>query len=116
MAMGAFLSGAMLSASDFRLQVQSTVLPLKGVLMGLYFIAVGMSINVSFATQNIGHLLILPLIIELCKIVAMIAAASVFRLSRTAVIKTAFLLAPCGEFGFVLFAEARSAGAIRENA
>ena len=42
MAMGAFLVGVMLSASDFRLQVQSTVLPLKSLFMGLYFIAVGM--------------------------------------------------------------------------
>jgi voltage-gated potassium channel Kch len=116
MAMGAFLVGVMLSASDFRLQVQSTVLPLKGLFMGLYFIAVGMSIDVSFAIHNIGHVLFLLVVVEVCKILAMIAAAAAFRLSGDAVIKTAFLLAPCGEFGFVLFAEARSGGVISENA
>jgi CPA2 family monovalent cation:H+ antiporter-2 len=84
--------------------------------MGLYFVAVGMSINVTFAAEHLGRLLLILLVVEVCKILATLVAAWLFGLGRDTVIKTAFLLAPCGEFGFVLFAAASAGGVITETA
>ena len=65
MTLGAFLPGMLLSASDFRYQIEATVAPFKATLMGLFFIAVGMSIDVGAQVQDWAVLLVhVPVVLE----------------------------------------------------
>jgi len=108
MAMGAFLLGMMLAASEFRHQVEVSVSPLKRLLMGLFFVAVGMSIKFDVVVELGPILVAIVAFIVTIKIVVVALLALMFGLSRAASLRSAFLLAQCGEFGFVVFAMAHT--------
>lgn len=107
MALGAFLMGVILSGSRYSLQIQALVEPHKGLLMSLFFVAVGMSVDVSvLADQPLrfaSHLLILLAI----KVVVIFRLCLFFGVARRAAVRVAFLLSQAGEFGFVLFGAAK---------
>jgi len=90
MTLGAFLIGMLLSASDYRYQVEATIAPFKDILMGLFFIAVGMSIDVG-ALLSDGLLLIthVPVILVL-KVVVLIGLTLAFGIGRQAAIRSGF--------------------------
>ena len=115
MALGAFLMGMFLSTSRYSFQIESSLEPFKGILMSLFFIAVGMSIdfkaimNAPFLfTEHIVMILVL-------KAVVIFALMLVFKTSRSNAIKLAFLLNQSGEFGFVLFGAAKALGIIDDQ-
>ena len=106
MALGAFLIGMLLSGSRYNLQIQGLIEPFKGVLMSLFFVAVGMSIDIPVlwdqAAAFTGHTLVLILV----KLAVMIALGLAFGLPKNVTVRTSFILAQGGEFGFVLFGAA----------
>lgn len=112
MAMGAFLAGVLLAESTFRHQIEADIEPFRGILLGLFFIGVGMSLNLTVVLAN------LPLII--CGVLAMMATKAfciyiVARFSGSSnadAIDRAALMAQGGEFAFVLFAAAFHASII----
>ncbi len=106
MALGAFVMGMLLSSSSYRLQIQAYVEPYKGMLMSLFFVAVGMSIDFSSLFQQPGVFLSHILAIVTIKLVVLFLLALVFGFSRTVAVKISFYLAQGGEFGFVLFGSA----------
>lgn len=109
MTLGAFVMGMLLSASDHRYQIEATVGPFKDTLMGLFFLAVGMSIDVGALINDWPTLFAhLPVIIAL-KVVAVIALALAFGASRAAAIRSGFFLSQAGELAFVLFGAAAAA-------
>ena len=110
MTLGAFLLGMLLSASDFRYQIEATVAPFKQALMGLFFIAVGMSIDVGALTQDWEALLIHVPVVLAIKAVVLIGLVLAFGSSRPAAIRTGFYLSQVGEFAFVLLGAAAVAG------
>jgi glutathione-regulated potassium-efflux system protein KefB len=110
MTLGAFLLGMLLSASDFRYQIEAVVAPFKGTLMGLFFIAVGMSIDVGALADDWADLLVhVPAVLAI-KAAALIGLALMFGLARPAAVRTGFYLAQVGEFAFVLLGAAAVAG------
>lgn len=115
MALGAFLMGSLLSMTQFNYQIEASIEPYKWILMSLFFIAVGMSID--FATLlkspfvTLGHILGIICI----KIVILFLLALAFKIPRTEAIKLSFLLAQCGEFGFVLLGLAKTLGVINDQ-
>ena len=115
MAMGAFVLGMMLAASDFRHQVEVSVSPLKRVLMGLFFVAVGMSINFAVLVELGPILLAIVAFIVVIKVVVMALLALIFGIARADSLRAAFLLAQCGEFGFVVFAVAHTDGLLTDH-
>lgn len=115
MALGAFLMGMLLSTSRFSLQIQAHVEPFKGLLMSLFFIAVGMSIDMDAIAAQPWTLAQHVLVILSIKLVALFLIALAFGLTRDVATRIAFLLAQSGEFGFVLFGAARVLGAIDEQ-
>lgn len=115
MAMGSFLLGVTLSASDFRYQVQACILPLKGVFMGLFFVAVGMSIDLPLVLAEGTLILGYVVLVIAIKVVAMGLLGRLFGLDQVGALRAAFLLAPCSEFGFVLFASTRGAGLMSDH-
>lgn len=111
-ALGAFLAGLLLSESEYRHQLEVDVEPFKGLLLGLFFMTVGMSFD-------IGAILGTPLaftagLIALFAIKAaiLLAAGGIFRLGAAVTIESAFLLAGVGEFAFVVFTLAFRQGLI----
>jgi glutathione-regulated potassium-efflux system protein KefB len=110
MTLGAFIMGMLLSASDYRYQIEAIVTPFKGTLMGLFFIAVGMSIDVNALLNDWSKLLIHVPVVLFLKAVVMIALALAFGASRSAAVRTGFYLSQAGEFAFVLFGAAAVTG------
>ena len=110
MTLGAFLLGMLLSASDFRYQIEATVAPFKGTLMGLFFIAVGMSIDVGAMVHDWAALLVHIPVVLAVKGAVLIGLVLAFGIARSAAIRTGFYLSQVGEFAFVLLGAAAVAG------
>ncbi len=112
MALGAFLAGVLLADSEYRHALESDIEPFKGLLLGLFFISVGMSVNFGLLLEN--PLLIIALTGALVALKALllyvIAHFAGIPPSQRALFS--FTLAQGGEFGFVLFGFAVSAGAM----
>ena len=110
MTLGAFIMGMLLSASDYRYQIEAIVAPFKGTLMGLFFIAVGMSIDVGAILHDWSTLLVHVPVVLFLKTVVLTALVLAFGISRSAAVRTGFYLSQVGEFAFVLFGAAAAAG------
>lgn len=110
MAMGAFLSGVMLAESSYRHELEADIEPFRGLLLALFFMAVGLSMELEVIIDNI------LLILVAVPAVMLIKAAVIYMLCRASgsphndAIRIAFLLPQGGEFGFVLFTTATAAG------
>ena len=108
-AMGAFIAGVMLADSAFRHEVEADIEPFRALFLGLFFVAVGLSLDLAAVADN--WLLILaavPVLIVL-KGVAIYAVSRLFGSPHRLALRIAFAMAQHGEFGFVLFAAATSA-------
>ncbi len=112
MAMGAFLAGVLLSESTFRHQLEADVEPFRGILLGLFFLAVGMSLDLAVVAENwpliVGGVLALMVAKALCIYVV----ARIMRSSHGEALDRAVLMAQGGEFAFVLFSAAAAANVI----
>ncbi|MGK6310193.1 monovalent cation:proton antiporter-2 (CPA2) family protein [Variovorax sp. DT-64] len=118
MAMGAFLAGVLLSGSSYRHQLEVDVEPFRGVLLGLFFMAVGMSLDLAVIAANWAAILSLVTAYMTAKALVIYLVARLFRSPRDEAIERAVLMAQGGEFAFVLYAAAAGAGLIdaRQNA
>jgi glutathione-regulated potassium-efflux system protein KefB len=109
MALGAFLAGVVLADSEFRHQLEADIEPFRGLLLGLFFIAVGMALDLEAVYRNIGTVLLLVLVLLCIKIFAITLLAKVFCHDWREARGIAVLIAQGGEFAFVLFATATQA-------
>ena len=112
MAMGAFLAGVLLSESTFRHQIEADIEPFRGLLLGLFFLGVGMSLDLSVVAQNWQLILSGVLALMFAKALMIYIVARVSKSSHTEALDRALLMAQGGEFAFVLFAAAVSAQVI----
>ena len=115
MALGAFLMGMMLSTSRYSLQIEATMEPHKGLLMSLFFVAVGMSVDVMALAQHPIAFVTHVVAIILIKVIVLIALCMVFGTGKATAVKVAFLLAQGGEFGFVVFGAAKAMGVVDDE-
>jgi CPA2 family monovalent cation:H+ antiporter-2 len=115
LALGALLAGLMLAETEFRLQIETDLEPFKDLLLGLFFVTVGMQIDIALLLRE--PLVVFSALALLILIKAAIVAplARLFGLSWRRAIETAFLLAQVGEFAFVIIAAARAGGVIPET-
>lgn len=118
MAMGAFLAGVMLSSSSYRHQIETDIEPFRGLLMGLFFLAVGMSLDFAVVAVEWRLLLSMLLAFTVAKGVMVYAAARLFGGSNHQALHRTSMFLQGGEFAFVLYAAAVSGGVIdaRQNA
>jgi monovalent cation:proton antiporter-2 (CPA2) family protein len=104
MVLGAFIAGMLLADSEYRHQLEADIAPFKGLLLGLFFIAVGMSVNIGLLLDAPGRILIIVALLMLAKALVLVPLAHVFGLCNS---RSAFSLAAAmsqgGEFAFVLF-------------
>jgi glutathione-regulated potassium-efflux system ancillary protein KefC/glutathione-regulated potassium-efflux system protein KefB len=103
LSLGAFLAGVLLADSEFRHELEADIEPFKGLLLGLFFITVGMSANLGLALEKPGLIAGLTLSFMLLKVAVLRAIGRLSGLSPTASRGLAFSLPSGGEFAFVLF-------------
>ncbi len=112
MAMGAFLAGVLLSESSFRHQLEADVEPFRGVLLGLFFLGVGMALDLDIVAANAGLIAISVTAYMTLKIIVIYAVARLFKSGHAEAVERAVLMAQGGEFAFVLYAAAAGVGII----
>lgn len=110
MSLGAFMAGVLLADSEYRHELQADIEPFKGLLLGLFFIAVGMSADVGLLRQKLWLVMGLVAGLLLIKGVILYALGLVTKLPRDSARALAFALPQGGEFAFVLFTTATAAG------
>lgn len=112
MAMGAFLAGVLLSESTFRHQLEVDIEPFRGILLGLFFLGVGMALDLSVVAANWPLIASAVVAYMVLKMIGIYGVARMFRASNREALERAVLMAQGGEFAFVLYAAAASAGII----
>lgn len=100
--MGAFVAGTLLAGSEYRHQVQADIEPFRGLLLGLFFMTVGMSIDLSLLARDFPTILSVTLGLILGKGLILFVLAPLFGLNIQSTLRMAFLLAAGGEFVFIL--------------
>lgn len=110
MALGAFLAGLLLAETEYRHAVDVSIEPFKGLLLGLFFLSVGMGIDLRVATENAGWLLlsVIGLFVVKGGVIALLALA--FRQGRIVALEMGLLLGQGGEFAFVVLGMAERLG------
>ncbi|MDO5288887.1 MAG: monovalent cation:proton antiporter-2 (CPA2) family protein [Pseudomonadota bacterium] len=106
MAMGAFVAGVLLSESSFRHQLEADIEPFRGLLLGLFFLGVGMALDLDVVARNWGTILSGVLALMAAKAAMIYGVARLAKSSHADAVDRAILMAQGGEFAFVLFAEA----------
>ena len=115
-AMGAFLAGVLLSESSFRHQLEADVEPFRGILLGLFFLAVGMSLDLAVIRANLGMIAISVVAFMALKALAIFVIARTFGADRREALERTALMAQGGEFAFVLYSAAAAVGLIDAEA
>ncbi|HRO11346.1 monovalent cation:proton antiporter-2 (CPA2) family protein [Amaricoccus sp.] len=118
MAMGAFLAGVLLSESTYRHQLEADVEPFRGILLGLFFLSVGMALDLEVIARNLGLVAVSVAGFMLLKSLGIYAVARIGRASHAEALERAVLMAQGGEFAFVLYGAAVAVGLLgpEENA
>lgn len=101
-ALGTFLAGVVLANSEYRHELESDIDPFRGLLLGLFFMTVGASVNFALLFDNIGTVLGLTLGLMALKTIILLVLARVFKLEGSDKFLFGLGLAQAGEFGFVL--------------
>ncbi|MEP3435635.1 MAG: monovalent cation:proton antiporter-2 (CPA2) family protein [Hoeflea sp.] len=110
MAMGAFIAGVMLAESSYRHELEADIEPFRGILLGLFFMAVGLSLDLAVIADNILVIALAVPLLMFIKAGVIYTACRLFGSDHNNSIKIAGLLPQGGEFGFVIFSAAAAAG------
>jgi len=103
-ALGAFIAGMLISETKFRYQVESDIAPFRDILLGLFFISVGMLLNLQQIAANLGVVLLILLAFVLLKAAIVSLVIRLMQYEAGVAIRTGLILAQAGEFSFVILA------------
>lgn len=106
MEMGAFIAGLLIADCNYRHQIMAEIQPFRGILLGLFFMSMGLSVDLMLFGENFIGIILLTLGLILTKIAIIFPLAYLFKLGIKNSIATAIILAQSGEFALVVFAEA----------
>ncbi len=115
MAMGAFVAGVLLSESSFRHQIEADIEPFRGILLGLFFLGVGMSLQLDVVADNLWLVIGGTLALMAIKGVAIYFVARYFKADHREALERSVLMAQGGEFAFVLYLAAQNAGVFEKG-
>lgn len=110
MAMGAFLAGVMLAESSYRHELEADIEPFRGLLLALFFIAVGLSMELQVIVDNLALIAIAVPVLMAVKALVIYGITRIAGSSHNNALRIGMLLPQGGEFGFVLFTTAAAAG------
>ena len=111
-AMGAFLAGVLLSESSYRHELEADVEPFRGILLGLFFLAVGMSLDLNVVVQNWRLIAISVVAFTILKAIGVYGVARLFKANHREAVERTVLMTQGGEFAFVLYGAALGVGLI----
>ena len=114
LALGAFLAGMLISETEYRYQVEDYMKPFRDVLLGFFFITIGMLVDGRAIAQYLGWVALAFLGLLGMKFLVILAIGRVFGNERPTALRSAMALAPAGEFGFVLLALAQKDSLLSE--
>ena len=103
-ALGAFLAGMLIAETEFRYQVEEDIKPFRDVLLGLFFVTIGMALDLRVVIHNIAWVVVLLIVPVVAKLVLVVALARLFGSRPATALRTGFYLAQAGEFALVLLA------------
>ena len=106
LALGAFLAGMLISETEYRYQVEDDIKPFRDVLLGLFFITIGMQLDLRVVLANFGWVALTLLGIIILKVLLISLLGRLFSNEPSVAMRTGLSLAQAGEFGFVLLAQA----------
>lgn len=115
MSLGAFIAGLTLAETEFRRAIEAIVEPFKGVLLGLFFLLVGLDLDLQAILDQPLLILTATILVITAKALVVMAISSGMGLPRAAAIESAVLLGPGGEFAFVLLGTAMTQGLFNES-
>ena len=115
-ALGAFVAGVMLADSPYRHELEADIDPFRSILLGLFFVAVGMMLDLRAIAERPLFVLGMAAALIATKAVLLAGLAKAFRMESRRAVKLGLLLSQGGEFGFVLFAAAQNALLIEPKA
>lgn len=113
MALGAFLAGVLLAESEYRHELEIAIEPFKGLLLGLFFISVGMAVNLGLLLQYPLQILATVIVLVMIKAGILYVLARLFGVEMKARSQMAAILSQGGEFAFVLFTAANAGGLLQ---
>jgi CPA2 family monovalent cation:H+ antiporter-2 len=112
MALGAFIAGVMLAETEFRHQIEADIAPFRGVFLSLFFMSVGMSVDVSVVYHNALVIVLGVVALIVIKAIVLLILSIALGFHRSTAIRVGLSLAGGGEFAFVMFTLAAQNGAI----
>ena len=115
LALGAFLGGMLIAETEFRYQVEEDIKPFRDVLLGFFFITIGMLLDLHVDAALAGQILLLMVIPVAGKLALVALLARAFGASRATALRTGFYLAQAGEFALVMLALATQTGLLSER-
>jgi CPA2 family monovalent cation:H+ antiporter-2 len=114
LALGAFLAGMLISETEYRYQVEDYIKPFRDVLLGLFFVTIGMLLDMRSVAAHFIAVAAVFAALLLVKFGVIFALARLFGNEKPTALRTAMALAPAGEFGFVLLALAKREHALQD--
>jgi CPA2 family monovalent cation:H+ antiporter-2 len=111
-ALGAFLAGMLIAETEYRYQVEEDIKPFRDVLLGLFFVTVGMYLDLHVVGANIGWVFVLLFAPVLAKIALVVILARLFQSPLGTALRTGFYLGQAGEFAIVLLALSTDLGVV----
>lgn len=115
LALGAFLAGMLISETEYRYQVEDDIKPFRDILLGLFFITIGMLLDMQVVQENFLWVFVILAALILLKIVLIAGLSRLFGTDSSVAVRTGMSLAQAGEFGFVLLAQAGAMGLIESS-
>jgi CPA2 family monovalent cation:H+ antiporter-2/glutathione-regulated potassium-efflux system protein KefB len=108
-ALGAFVAGVMLADSPYRHELEADVEPFRSILLGLFFLTVGMMLNLHAIAERPMFVIAMALALVATKALVIFLIGLAFRMTWRGALALGLLLSQGGEFGFVLFTQAQNA-------
>lgn len=112
MGLGAFVAGLLLAETEFRREIEVTIEPFKGLLLGLFFVSIGAGLDIDAVLSEPRLIFINALGLIVVKSLIVFFLALIFGVERSASLEAAMLLAPGGEFAYALLTSAMGAGVL----
>jgi len=116
MALGGFIAGLMLAETEYRRAIEAMIEPFKGLLLGAFFLLVGLGIDLDGLARDPLPIVAAALALMALKGAVVFALARAFGVGRAPALETALLLGPCGEFAFVILGSAATLGMLPAEA
>ena len=115
MSLGAFIAGLLLAETEYRRAIEATIDPFKGLLLGIFFVTVGMGLDLSRLLEAPAVILAAAVGLVLMKVAIVFGLGALFRLPRPVSLEAALLLGPGGEFAFVILGGAMAGGLVPDR-